>query len=114
MIYLNGQPAAPEELPNGSEAYLALDLLSGEVRSLNTVRTSDKGSVMDIDPGHSVIFVDRVGATSRMLSVAKDARVFLDWDKVGLKDLTSGLTVKVALDDRETVTYLQSERWDPA
>ncbi len=110
LVYLNGRPASLKQLPNGSDAYIALDLSSSEVRILDAVRTSVQGSLTGIDPNRSVVFVNPSGSPSRMLTVATDARIFLDGNTAGLQDLTFGLRVRVALDDHDTVTYLQAER----
>jgi len=110
LVYLNGRSVTLQQVPTGSEVYLALDLMSNEVRVLDAVQTSIQGTISGLDASRSVIFLSTQGLQGVAVNVAKDALLFLDGRKVALEDLELGAKVKLAVDDHETVTYLQAER----
>lgn len=109
LLFLNGRPAALDEIDGAQQVYLALDRQTGQVRVLDAVNTPVQGELTAVDEAMKTIMVDS-GDQTQTYGLSRSALLLLDGEPADLEDLEPGDWVRLALDEAEQVVYLMAER----
>lgn len=109
IIFLNGQDAALSDVKGASRAYLVFDAFSGEIRALDAVRFTHRGTVTRIDPDRRTLTIIPEGATERSWPLSSKVSIFLNGNRVPVGQLQPGDKTEFNVAGQE-ITYLEARR----
>lgn len=108
VVFLNGAPAALAEISGAQDVYLALDVVTNEVRVVDAVKTGVQGSFAGAAANNQILLV----VNERVVVYRVDLKtvILLNGQKVTLSELQLEDRVRIAVDAAGLVSYLQAER----
>lgn len=110
VVHVNGVPAPLEEVQGSDLAYLVLDWVTGEVRAIDAVRASVKGTLSEVI-GEGPGFVVDQGGQPGFYQLSPEVRPFLlGVGRVGLTALPVGSRLYMVADESGLVRYLFAQR----
>ncbi len=109
LFFLNGKQVQPAQAVGAQDAYVALDVVTGEARVVDTVKTQVQGVSVGVNAQDSKLFVNDGG---RVLSytVTPGAIVLVNGQRSEIRQIQTGDRIRLALDDQGAATYVQVER----
>lgn len=109
LIFLNGRQVRLDSLPDSGPVYLLLDQITGEVRLVDAVDAPTEGIFVGLQADGTQVGV-LVDNSHRSYEAAPDLVVISGGQRTGLSDLVIGDPVRVAVDEKGRLTYIEVTR----
>lgn len=106
VIYVNGRPSGLASVDGAAYAYLVMDWMTGEVRSIDAVQATTVGSLAEVI-GLGPEFYAEIGEEWQLFSLAPGVRPYLlGMGQVSLSAIPTGSQLYMQTDDKGVVRYL--------
>lgn len=110
VVHVNGLPATLESVQGADLAYLVLDWVTGEVRAIDAVRASVKGTLAEVIGDGPGFVVDQDGQAGFYRLSAEVRPFLLGTGRVDLKVIPAGARLYMEADESGLVRYLFAQR----